>query len=329
MSPPVVIGLGALGALGPQIGAGGQAKVYLAPQITLPDVAEPLVFKRYRPGREPPHGLHSLVAKRLGMDAETRRRLDLRTAWPVRVVDDGGAVCGVLMPLIPDDYFRQRALPSGIAARSLQEIQHLLVDPALATRLGMPAPTFWERVILCRDFAGALNLLHRHQIVVGDLNPKNAVFRLTTRPTVLLVDCDAARIKGNAAVVKQLDFPDWTSPDPKPTQAGDVYKFGLFVLRSLAPGPQASTARDPGRLDHVLDGAGRRLLRETLQPDPAARPAALAWARYFERRLTGRSGHPPQANQPRRAAVPERQDTTTSTQQWRRDPRTKRWVAVT
>jgi DNA-binding helix-hairpin-helix protein with protein kinase domain len=292
VNPPTVIEIGALGSLGALIGEGGQAKVYRAPGITLPDVRGPLVFKRYRSGQSPPHGLHTVVAKRLRMDARAMRSLDLRAAWPVRVVEDRGAVCGVLMPLIPDDYFRQRLLPSGESDRSLQEIQHLLIDPARAARLGMPAPTQWERIILCRDFAGAIHLLHLHGLVIGDVNPKNAVFRLTARPTVMLVDCDAVRIRGNAAVVAQLDFPDWSPPDRQPSQASDVYKFGLFVLRSLAPGTQASVARDPRRLDHVLGGAGRRLLRQSLHPDPAARPNALQWARYFESLLTGRHGVP-------------------------------------
>ncbi|HEX6343919.1 hypothetical protein [Umezawaea sp.] len=313
-----VIGLDEIGALGELLGAGGQAKVYRAPNASLPDVPGPLVYKEYRAGQAPPHGLAAVVSRRLRVDEAVRRRIDAATAWPVRTVEQDGEVRGVLLRLIPEGYFQDRVKPSGKRTRTLREVQHLFVEPSRAARLGMPAPSTAQRVLVCRDFASAVHLLHRNGLVIGDLNPKNAVFRLDERPCVMLVDCDGIRIKGAAAVVRQLNAPDWDPPEPVLSQASDLYKFGLFVLRCLSPGGFASVARDPSRLDGVLPGEGPALLRAALRPDPGGRTTAQTWGRYFDAVLAG-------------SAVPAARTATArmSTSGWRRDARTRRWVRVT
>lgn len=305
-----VIGLGQVGRLGALLGQGGQAKVHLAPHVTLPDVPGPLVYKEYKPGHAPPHGLGKVVARRLRLDPAARERLDRSAAWPVRVVEHGGAVCGVLMPLIPDSYFEERVLPSGTPTRTLREVQHLFIDPARASRLGMPAPTAKQRIRVCRDLAGVVDLLHRNDLVIGDVNAKNAVFRLTGDPLVMLVDCDAIRVKGEMAVVRQLNAPDWQPPEDTLSQATDLYKLGLFVLRCLAPGAMASLARDPSRAYAALPGEGRELLRDAVSTTPGRRTAAAAWVRYFDGQLTGADS------------------CATTTAGWKRDPVTRRWIPV-
>ncbi|WP_086668808.1 hypothetical protein [Lentzea kentuckyensis] len=312
------IGLSALGPLGPQIGAGGQAKVFLAPAITLDDVAGPLVYKQYKPDHVPPHGLSAVVDKRLRMDVATRQRLDRCTAWPVRIVEQAGAVSGVLMPLIPGEFFEDRVLPSGQPKNSLREVQHLFIDPDRARRLGMPAPTPAQRLLICRDLAAALHLLHRNDLVMGDINAKNEVFRIDGRPCVMLVDCDAIRIKGSSAVVKQLNAPDWDPPEDTLSQSTDIYKFGLFVLRCLVPASMGSVSRDPARANAVLAPEGRTLLRASLSRRPADRPTAQDWGRFFD-------GQQPVVRRQSAPAPPP----ATSTPGWKRDPKTKRWVQAT
>jgi DNA-binding helix-hairpin-helix protein with protein kinase domain len=303
----------ALGSLGSQLGQGGQAKVYLAPGVSLSDVTGPLVFKHYRSGQSPPDGLQALVGRRLRLDAIARRRLDVCTAWPVRTVEEDGGVCGVLVPLIPAEFFQERLLPSGTPGRTLLEFQHLFVDPSRARRLGMPAPNLRTRALLCRDFASALHFLHTNGLVVGDINAKNAVFRLTARPCVRLVDCDAIRVEGSAAVVAQLNAPDWDPPERRLSRATDLYKLGLLVLRTLCPGGGASLYRDPGHVRGVLDDRGHQLLVRALGDKPADRPAARDWGRYFDEEFSLRkpTRRPPEG---------------TRTHGWMRDPQTRKWV---
>jgi hypothetical protein len=311
-----------IGTLGARIGAGGQANVYHAPEITLADVPGPLVFKEYKTRHVPPHGLRAIVAKRLRMDPATRQRLDQRAAWPVRVVEHEGRIAGVLLPLIPDSFFHQRVLPSGQLDRELLEVQHLFVDPDRCTRLGMPAPSYQDRVMLCRDFAAVVHLLHRNELVIGDINAKNAVFRLNVRPAIMLVDCDGIRIRGSMAVVRQLDAPDWDAPEKDVSQASDLYKFGLFVIRCLRPAEQASVNRDPGRLDGLLDAEGRQLVRAALGTSTATRPSAQSWGRYLNRLLNGTTGGR-RSTPTARPVVPRDQPTG-----WRRDAATGNWTPV-
>ncbi|GIF73920.1 hypothetical protein [Asanoa siamensis] len=326
-----------VGVLGPQIGEGGQARVFRAPALVLPDAARELVLKAYRPGHQPPHGLRKLVAVRNGLLPADRDRLDGFAAWPLRVVEEGGQVLGVVLPLIHATFFVDRVLPgTGQRATTPREIQNLLIPPERALRIGMTVPDLAERFAVCRDFAAAVHFVHRQGLVLGDINACNALFRIGRRPTVMLVDCDSIRIRGNAAVVAQLNAPDWEPPERQLTQESDRFKFGLFVLRCLSTGDQMSTTRDPSRADAVLDQEGRALLRAALETAPGRRPTARDWGAYFHFHLTGQR-IPPTATSTRPgpggspatsggAGVPPRQSGGVATRGWVRDPATGQWT---
>jgi hypothetical protein len=321
-----------LGKLGALLGEGGQAKVFHAPALTLPDAPGAVVFKQYREGHTPPHGLHRLVARRRDLGKATRDRLDGVAAWPLRVVQDNGAVCGVVLPLIPGSFFQSRILPgTGRTKRDVREVQNLFISPARARHVGMPEVSLAHRLLVCRDFASALHLLHRRELVVGDLNAKNALFRLDGRPSVMLVDCDAIRIVGEMPVVAALNAPDWDPPEGKVlSQATDRYKFGLFVLRCLSPGEQSSTSRDPRRADAVLDQDGRRLIRAALSASPGDRPTVQEWGYYLHYRVTGTRAGPVRSPSAMSAGQADSLPTPRhdSTPGWRRDPSTGAWRPV-
>jgi DNA-binding helix-hairpin-helix protein with protein kinase domain len=274
-----------LGRIGAKLGEGGQAVVYRLPELRLPGDDRKLVYKEYRLGHEPPAGMHAIVNLRTGMSDADRAKLDSIAVWPVRAVRDGDRYCGVVLPLIPAWFFQRRRLPgSGVSSRDPREVQNLFIDPELAQRVGMPLVPLNHRYAVCRDLADALAFLHKHEIVFGDINAKNVLFRKAGRATVMLVDCDAVRFRGSAAVTRQLNAPDWDPPEGGTalTNATDRYKLGLFVLRVLNPGAQASTSRDPRRADPLLKfGKGREMLRAALSADPRHRPEAAWWRNYF------------------------------------------------
>lgn len=309
-----------LGSLGALLGSGGQGRVFEAPELSLSDAVGPLVYKEYKIELQNATGLRRLVAIRNGLAPADRLRFDQRVAWPLRVVEDSGRVRGVVMPRIPDSYFQERALPgTGRVENGVREVQNLLIPPDRARRVGMPVPTAQERMTICRDFAAALHLVHKHGLVVGDLSARNGLFRLSERPSVMLVDCDAIRVRGNMAPMRQLNSPDWDPPEDVLTQGSDRYKFGLFVLRCLSSGEQMSTTRDPARADAGLDIEGRRLLRAALSFDHKGRTTAQEWGKYFDSRLTGRIAEAAAVRQPHPTSAPRG---------WRRDPDTGEWRAV-
>src|SRR5581483_902696 len=151
-------------------------------------------------------GLASIVRTRLRLSDRQRSVFDQLTVWPLRVVvDASGVPVGVLMRLIDNLFMQDMRLPSGRRESVPREIQHLIFDPAAARRNGVDVPGDRDRgtrFTVCERMAMAMSIMHGANLVYGDLSARNVLYRLHPKPSVLLVDCDAARVKGNAAVNK-------------------------------------------------------------------------------------------------------------------------------
>jgi DNA-binding helix-hairpin-helix protein with protein kinase domain len=276
------------------LSSGGQSTIYQLPDYSLRGTPGPFVYKEYHKhlGEISSHGLAGLIAVRESLDATERQWLDQCTAWPLRVVEERGAVTGVIMRLIPDEFFQELRLPSGRTARLPREAQHLFTERNRCEKLGWPYAKPRQRLQLCAQLSYTLAFLHRRGIVFGDISPRNVLFRLTPATGMMLVDCDAIRKVGTAAVVGQGNTPDWYPPEGRmapQSMRTDVYKLGLFILRALSPGPGSSVNRDPDLARNTLDNAGLQLLRDSLAPDPPSRPDAKTWYFYL-RSLLANSG---------------------------------------
>jgi hypothetical protein len=293
-TPTAEVSVTDLGPPGPVLGHGGQAIVYDLPGFRLPGEPQRLVYKAYKTGMGPSrHSVDKLIARRHRLDPAVRDRLDAVTVWPLAAVVDGAELRGVVLPRIPDAFFQQVVLPSGSKKEILREVQHLFVDPARNDMIKMPTPSPEERLRVCRDLADVLALLHSDELKItfGDLNAKNELFRLDAEPHVMLLDCDAARVRGDMG--QQPNTPDWIPPTGEPLSAlSDRFKFGLFVLRCLTPGDQGSTRTDPGAAAAVLDATGVDLLRDAIQAPPTRRPSTLEWYQYLSRCLGEPLGPP-------------------------------------
>lgn len=333
-------------SLGPleYIAEGGQGRVFRCTQLRLPDYDGALAFKEYKPGQVTASGLEAIIGVRSRLDDETRHRLDRLSTWPTRLVQENGRVTGILMPLIRDEYVHVGRSLTGSVLRKEREIQYLFLSAQRCEKLGFPRVNVFQRFVICQELATAFALLAAQNVVFGDLNAKNALFAIGPGhhdASLMLVDCDAVRVRGTMSAVPQLNSPDWEPPVAERThltQQTDVYKYGLFVLRCLSPGPQASTARDPRRADGVLDETGQGMLRRTLGENREARPSAQQWADYFaalrHARIAGaqapgggattstpaaQPGRSPAGSDSQRAAKPAETERRASTG-WRRSP---------
>jgi hypothetical protein len=282
-----------LGAFGGEVGEGGEATVYDLPAFRLPGVSGSLLYKEYRDPTVDRGGLWTLVEKREKLTDSERWRLDELAAWPVRVVVDQGSVVGVVMPKVGSAYFENVILQgSGKQELHLNQVMNLFIADDLLRRLGRAVPSEEQRLWLCREFAGALAFYHDNlEVVFGDISPNNAAYRLGPSPSVVFIDCDGARPISHAGA--QCNTPDWVPPEGKILSvASDLYKLGLFVLRSLSSGPGASNLTDPSRIGVRLDQTGTAMLARALGRDMRGRPSAREWHRYLSR-LVGHPVDPP------------------------------------
>ncbi|MFD8014265.1 hypothetical protein [Streptomyces sp. NPDC058955] len=230
--------------------AGGQGEVH--------EVGGPgdLLFKRYlEPQKADGSALAALVALRLGLAPEERRRLDREAAWPLCRVTDGGRVVGFLMRRAPASMTWRTAK----GETRLTELQFLLREPKAATRT-VRQPTPEERLALGVALAELVDRLHTMGLVVGDLSQANVLWSLDPEPSVHLIDCDGARITGHPPVLAQADTPDWQDPKAPPGTVSvdsDRYKAALMLGRVLARDPYVTPERPLEVLPGVLDN--RRL----------------------------------------------------------------------
>ncbi|WP_030380146.1 MULTISPECIES: hypothetical protein [unclassified Streptomyces] len=260
-----------------RLGEGGQATVY--PVVRdVPGLSGPLAYKEYRPGvLRDPEVLQNMVGffRALARDSPDEHAfLDSRLAWPLMVGRRLGVPSGVLMRQASADYvLRSPALHD--RPRSLD----LLLNPdAYLRRIGLEVGDEL-RLLLLKDLVGIVATLHRHGITVGDLSPKNILFRVDVWPSCLLIDCDSMRLRGRDAL-DQVETPGWAAPEPrKATRASDVYKLGLMALR-LFNRDQESTDSGP------LSGRSAELAwmaERSLADRPRHRPPLSEWLPKLER----------------------------------------------
>ena len=276
---------------------GGFGKVYRANGFTLPGDRTPLAYKEFTADHAAQaRSARAAVAFREGLDAAERTELDYYCAWPRALVEDvRGAVCGLLMPLIPDEFFCRLADADSGQMTSRPREMGWLIASAVQRReaqIDLREVDHTERLLLLAHLIYAIGRLHKHGWVFGDLSFKNAVFALDP-PRVMLLDCDGAAALADTGR-KQSSTPYWDPPEcpirPAPGQrrqqdlqdtVTDTYKLALAVLRCLTPGKGASTARSPGPLGRELDAQGASLVARALSADRASRPTAKELYAYL------------------------------------------------
>ncbi|MFV0460179.1 MAG: hypothetical protein ACK5MT_15555 [Actinomycetales bacterium] len=273
------------------ISDGALATVYSVPGFTLQGSSMPIAFKEFHQHLEPrvlgeaAASAATAVDLRDSLAPADRAELDKYTAWPRALVRDGTKVVGLLMPLIPREFFRTFTDHAGA------HDEPLTLKWLIATRTQIAAAKITGidatsgpilRMAILAKLCYAVGLLHRFGLVYGDLSLTNAVFAATNDPTepplLRLIDCDAvAEVSDRAR--SQLHTPFWQPPELRSsldlqTQESDCYKLGLAILRCLSPGQSAASTTDPDRVRNTYGQPLVDILTRALDPDPHARPTA-------------------------------------------------------
>lgn len=261
--------------LGNELGRGGQGRVIAVYGILI-DRRWTAALKRYSPDIAPLVDVTALEAITIfpGMlGADDKLWLYENTAWPAVIVKDSGRVCGFLMRTVPAEYyFGFRTQTQGTVPK-LATMEFLLNDDQYTSRAGLSV-TNLQRVALLQNLAVIVSRLHDLGVVVGDLSPKNLLFKLTPSPACFLIDCDAMRVQG-ASVLAQVQTPDWEVPagEPTATPEADAYKFALLAIRLFA---RDQSSRDPTALAQLSPALGD-LAADSLDLEPSRRPSIADW----------------------------------------------------
>ena len=276
-----------------QLSKGGFGVVFLVGGYHLPGDPADLVYKEFtQEAALQAKCAAAAVAYREGLSPFDQADLDSHAAWPRALVEEPrGTVTGLLMPLIPKDFFCRMEDPdTGSLKDRPLEMTWLAAGAKqrAAVQLNLQDVPRLERLILLGKLVYAIGRLHKHGWVFGDVSLRNAVFAVNP-PRVMLLDCDGAAALSDKAR-RQATTPFWDPPEcpPRGTQRlqddrTDIYKLGLAILRCLTPGKGATTATDPAGLSGVLDPAGVTLIGQALSVDPVQRPPARELYDYFYR----------------------------------------------
>jgi hypothetical protein len=260
--------------VGPQIGSGGQGRVYELRN------SEKLAYKQYHdPRRIRPEAISHLVSIRKFSHPADRSWLDSHLAWPMCRVTSDGLVVGFIMRRV-SRAFRWRDATGGLR---LTELQFLVREPKRPwQQIIQPRPG--QRRQLAHELAEATRRLHSWDIIIGDISDVNILWAVKPDPAVYFIDCDGLRLRGKESIVDQADTPDWHDPAQRsriPGMDADRYKTALAIARILCRKPLVT----PGdQLDFVPGTLGyreaevRRLLAAAAS-GPGKRPDAVLWTK--------------------------------------------------
>jgi hypothetical protein len=283
------------------IKSGGFGDVYRVDGLRLSGNRQPLAYKEFTSEQAlQARAARTTVELRDGLGEDDRKKLDRLSVWPRALVEDSGRVCGLLMPLLPDDFFTSLIDPqSGRPEQKPRDLAWLSAGETQRRAAGVDVPDveMTDRLVLLAQLVYLVAWLHRRGWVYGDLNLHNVVFALNPA-RIKLLDCDSAAPLSDVRR-RQGHQPAWEPPECQPAggspvlqdTATDVYKLGLAALRCLVPGKNASTRRSPRKLQRVLDLAGFDLVSRALSARPQ-RPPAKALYGYLRQTVLDRTGPP-------------------------------------
>ena len=234
-----------------------------------------------------------------GLSPADRDDLDEYTTWPIDMVEEHGSPCGLVMPLIPADFFVQTKPPSGTGKEIVLDLSWLCAKDSQAQNEGVDRSGFQDlliRIALLAQLVYAIGRLHVHGVVYGDLSLKNVALAVNP-PRIKLLDCDAAAPVANPTR-KQMHSPFFEPPEIKSgaqrlqDDRTDIYKLGLCVIRGLQQGKGISQTRNPAGLVGKLDAHAIDVVTRAVGTNPSLRPGAKELFHSLEANLLAKAAPP-------------------------------------
>ena len=279
---------GHLVLLGTEIGHGGEGAVF---EIR----GQPnYLAKLYLRERISPNKWSTLSAKLPTMIQNASKDILSFSAWPVATLHSkaGGELAGFVMPSV---------------AKS-RDI-HQLYSPAQRRSL-FPSADWQFMVRTAHNCAVAFATLHKHGIVIGDVNQGNAL--VSEKAIVSLIDCDSFQINSNGRVYRcEVGVPHFTPPELQTakldqvtrTQNHDCFGLALLIFHLLFVGRHPFAGCYAGKGDMPIEKSisefrfaySRNCGAFQMSPPPFSLPLTALPAQigdYFERAFRRGSAAP-------------------------------------
>jgi hypothetical protein len=263
--------------VGAMLGEGGAAEVYRCRTAD----GTPMVLKRYQDDTLKDldaDALRHLIAWPDQLDDDDREQLFALCAWPRATVTDGGAVIGLLMAEAQTRFFfrrKDKLVPC--------HFTYIAVTKGRAEERNWPYYDFPHKIARFGHLLAALQFLHSHKIVVGDLQHYNI---LTTSPKpdstgrviteVFLLDCDSFIVDGRPAL-PPMDPQNMRPPYDYDGHSAttDMYKLAKLMIRCLSEDHGADSIFYD-KFSNVLPSKDFALLKRLLtDKDPGISAEAL------------------------------------------------------
>jgi hypothetical protein len=289
--------------MGKKIGDGGEGEVYLVTNKPS-DVFK--VFKDAVRSELNESGLASTIGLLELMSPADRAFIASRAAWPHTLVKDKGSFGGFLMPLLPSDYFCLHG-GKGSPIEGMNDWNKLTFRKAWMNNpnLESNSPALWypsgrdtdslnasekkKRISLLKllkDLSQVFEILHKHNIVVGDVSGRNILWSRQNGDSVMLIDCDGCRINKTVGVTKAKQSPEWFDPHLNgPTNIeSDLYKLAIAIYRGYF---SDSLGKPEHNSVSLVSNADREIQRLSLRGvGQSARPTASEWVNALSNLIT-------------------------------------------
>ena len=192
-----------------EIGKGGEGRVFTVRSMPGMVYKEFVEFPGHTPNRS---ALEELMGSLQQMSPDERSWLSERTTWPQTLVIDGNKMRGFLMPLIGQQYFKKygiRANPKNVACEWNYLSMRSKYEGNKNIYSEVPRVTPFGAFSAVVDLCKTMEILHRHNIVIGDMSGRNLLW--TDAPTlrVMVIDCDSFHPEGKVGVSPPKQSPDW------------------------------------------------------------------------------------------------------------------------
>jgi len=170
-----------------------------------------------------------------------RHILESRFSWPLVGHGSPDRVEGFSMTYAPDE--AQFVLQVGGKPRKvLLQSKYLLNERFWATNRALtstrPNVEEQDRVSIAAEFIDAMETLHHHDLVYGDVSGNNICVRVGDHPSVFLLDADSV-VSPEIRKRNLVRTPDWEVSDSFDPIAADRSLTALFIWRLLAQEPRA------------------------------------------------------------------------------------------